>query len=132
MLRVLIRQVSWKLLLYGLAVAVGASLVLAPLMPLIFGHQWAPTRWIIPILIPLFVGQLVISPLSMAFVASQANKNEMLAQSCLAIIRLLPVYAGASLGLSFNHVLMGYSFACAIGYGVYGIILWVSVSSVEN
>ncbi len=124
----LMRQASLKLLLYGLAMAAVASLGLAPLMPVIFGAQWEPTQSIIPILIPLFLGQLTISPLSMALIASQANKADMLAQLCLTIVRLFSLFVGLSLGFGFEKALAVYSLSCFTGYCVYGLILFRSVS----
>jgi O-antigen/teichoic acid export membrane protein len=124
----LIRKTSRKLLLYGLAAATVACLGLAPLMPVIFGAQWEPTRSIIPILIPLFLGQLTISPLSMALIASQANKADMLAQLCLAMVRIFSLFAGLLLGFGFEKTLTGYSLSCLVGYCIYGLILLKSVS----
>jgi O-antigen/teichoic acid export membrane protein len=132
MLPALIRQASRKLLLYGLAVASLASLALAPMMPVIFGEQWEPTRSIIPILTPLFLGQLVVSPLSMAFMASQSNKIELLAQLCLMLSRLIPLFLAIYLDYSFWGALVAYSSACLVGYLSYGAFLFYSDSVHKN
>jgi O-antigen/teichoic acid export membrane protein len=125
----LIRRVSRKLLLYGLVVAAAATFVVAPLMPLIFGQQWEPTRSIIPILIPLFLGKIVVSPISMAFIATQANKSELFAQACLMLLVVISLIASSLLGLGFNTALAIYSLACLLGYVAYGFLLLKSVST---
>ncbi len=132
MLPALISQASRKLLLYGLVVAAVAGFGLAPLMPVIFGEQWEATRTIMPILIPSFMGQLVASPLSMAFMASQANKSELLAQLCLMLSRLAPLIIAVNLDYSFWNTLVVYSAACLAGYGFYGAFLFASVSASHN
>ena len=125
----LIRRASRKLFLYGLVVAIAATFVAAPLMPLLFGQQWEPTRSIIPILLPLFLGKIVVSPISMAFIATQANKSELIAQACLALLIALSLSVGHLLNLQFNFALALYSFACLFGYAVYGFLLFKSISS---
>lgn len=128
----LMRQASRKLLTYGLMAAVVMSLVLAPLVPTIFGERWEQVKFIIPIMAPLFVGQFAVSPLSMAFIAVQANKSELLAQSCLAFLRILSLLTCASLSLGFEGTLAIYSLACLAGYSLYWLFLWNSVSTASN
>ena len=91
MLAPLVRQASQKLMIYGLIISLLVSLILAPMMPLLFGVEWSPTRWIIPLLCPLFIGQLMVSPLSMAFVVSERNQSGLHAQVLLITLRLLPL-----------------------------------------
>lgn len=119
----LIRQASRRLLAYGLIAALAASFLVSPMMPLLFGLEWAPTRWIVPLLTPLFLGQIIISPLSMAFIAARLNSNEMLAQVVLVTIRVGVLLGSIYFGLSFQPAILAYSMACLAGYSTYGLIL---------
>lgn len=125
----LIRQASKRLLAYGLIAALVASLLIAPIVPLLFGFGWSSTRWIIPLLVPLFLGQIIISPLSMAFIAAQINAREMFAQAGLATIRIGVLLASVYAGVSFQNSVFAYSFACFAGYSLYGFILCQSYKS---
>jgi O-antigen/teichoic acid export membrane protein len=116
----LIQQASRKLFLYGLAVAALASLVLAPLMPVLFGKEWEPTRQIIPLLIPLFLGQLVVSPLSNAFTGSEKMRLGLFFQAAFMSIRIIPLLL-FSFSRPFEFVLMIYTSAAGIGYFLYFI-----------
>ncbi len=119
-LQVLIHKATRKLLLYGVAAALLACLGLAPLMPLIFGQEWELTRWIIPLLVPLFLGQLVVSPLSMVFVAIQQNKLGLGAQITLMSVRLLPLIAISFIQQAlFMEIVFSYSLAASLGYLLY-------------
>jgi len=125
----LISKASRKLLAYGLVTAAGASVIVAPLMPAIFGVEWAPTRWIIPLLTPLFLGQLIVSPLSMAFVAAEKSKLAFYSQALLAIVRLTPLIIATSVWRqSFNVTLFVYSFSALMGYLSYLFVLQSSIS----
>ena len=125
----LISKASQKLLAYGLVIAVGASVIVAPLMPAIFGVEWAPTRWMIPLLTPLFLGQLIVSPLSMAFVAAEKTKLAFYSQALLAIVRLTPLIIATSVWRqSFNVTLFVYSFSALMGYLSYLFVLQSSIS----
>lgn len=117
-LRQLVRQASRKLFLYGLVAASAVLLILVPLMPLLFGQEWEPTKRIIPLLIPLFLGQLVVSPLSNAFTGSQKMRMGLIFQSLLMIVRLLPLFLFA-FSTSFDFAVAAYSLAAALGYLFY-------------
>ena len=130
MLKQLVKQASQKLMLYGLIVVILACLVVAPMMPLVFGHEWNPTRWIIPLLCPLFLGQLIVSPLSMAFLAAERNRSELCAQSLLIAIRILPLIVATSLvRVNFTDALSIYSISAFVGYLAYLLILLTTLSS---
>lgn len=126
-LPLLVRTASRKLFLYGFLITSLACFALAPLMPLIFGKSWAPTQLIIPILTPLVLGQLCISPLSMAFIAAQANKCEFFAQVILASLRLFPLILCVFIGLEFKSTLIVYSLTSFAGYCFYGFLLMRSI-----
>jgi len=125
----LIWKASRKLLAYGLVTAAGASVIVAPLMPVIFGREWEPTRWIIPLLTPLFLGQLIVSPLSMAFVAAEKNSAGLIAQTALMGIRLAPLLASIALfRVDYSAAIAIYSGAALLGYLTYLRILTASIS----
>lgn len=124
----LIQQASRKLLLYGLVAACGASFVLAPLMPFLFGQRWEPTIWIIPLLTPLFLGQLVVSPLSNAFTGAQKMRIGLVFQVLLMALRLAPLLF-LPFCQSFYFALGTYSLMAGLGYVLYliGIQRFVAV-----
>ena len=117
-LQQLLRRASRKLLLYGLGAAIVVLFMLAPLIPLLFGQEWEPTKQIIPLLIPLFLGQLVVSPLSNAFTGSQKMRMGLIFQTTLMFIRLAPLFLFA-FSASFYFTLTTYSLAAALGYAIY-------------
>ena len=122
-LAALLRQASQKLTLYGLIIVLVASLIVAPIMPLLFGNEWSQTRWIIPLLSPLFLGQLIVSPLSKAFVAAEKNKLALCSQALLMTVRLTPLILATSLWRHGFYVTLGvYSFSTLIGYLLYLLI----------
>ena len=125
----LVRQASQKLLVYGLIIALVAWLIVAPMMPILFGDEWSPTRWIIPVLCPLFLGQLIVSPLCMAFVAAEKNNYGLAGQLCLAIIRLGPLLLITSIHtIDFSLALIIYSLSSSVGYLVYRSFLFAALS----
>lgn len=129
-LTLMVKQASKRLMLYGLIIAVLASVIFAPMMPLLFGDEWRPTSWIIRLLCPLFLGQLIVSPLSMAFLAAEKNKSEFYAQSLLMGIRILPIIIATSIArVDFATALSVYSVTALIGYLVYLMILMNTLST---
>ena len=133
MLAPLVRQASQKFMIYGLIISLLVSLILAPMMPLLFGVEWSPTQWIIPLLCPLFIGQLMVSPLSMAFVVSERNQSGLHAQVLLITLRLLPLTIAVRLGQpNFAEALIVYSFSALVGYLVYLAFLLNSLSFQKN
>jgi len=108
-----------------------ASSFFAPIVPFLFGSEWDSTRWIIPLLTPLFLGQIIISPISMAFVAAQINVHEMFAQIGLTTIRTGALLASVNAGLNFQNSILVYSIACLAGYSFYGFVLVQSFKKIK-
>jgi O-antigen/teichoic acid export membrane protein len=125
----LVRKASRKLLLYGLIVATVACLGLAPLMPAIFGQDWEPTRLIIPLLVPLFMGQLVVSPISRTLWATQQVRLQLILQTLLLSIKTIPlvliVFFTAK--ASFLLLIAIYSASSAVGYFLFLRLLYAGV-----
>ncbi len=117
-LQQLVRRASRRLLLYGLGAVIVVMFVMAPLIPLLFGQEWEPTKRIMALLIPAFLGQLVVSPLSNAFTGSQKMRMGLIFQFTLMAIRLAPLFL-FSFSTSFYFTLTAYSLATALGYAVY-------------
>ena len=125
----LICQASQKLFIYGLAISILASLFLAPLMPVIFGQQWGLTRWIIPLLTPLFVGATSSIALASAMWASQKMFTQLALQSMLLVIRVTPLLIVVMVArFSFMQALAVYSVASMFGYCFYFLGITKSVS----
>ena len=80
-----------KLLLLGLATSLVIIIVVAPLMPVIFGAQWATTLNLLPLLIPIFIAQVSITPFSTGFFAMQKNKAYFLTQCIVLGAKLIPL-----------------------------------------
>lgn len=130
-LQVLMSQAIKRLLAYGLIMSLSISLLIAPIVPFLFGPEWNSTRWIIPLLTPLFLGQIAISPVSMSFIAAQLNVNEMFTQLGLAGIRVGALLASVYAGLSFQISIIVYSVACLAGYSLYGFVLVRSIKGID-
>ena len=129
-LALMVKQASKRLMLYGSIIAVLASVIFAPVMPILFGDEWSATSWIIPLLCPLFLGQLIVSPLSMAFLAAEKNESEFYAQSLLMGIRILPIIIATSIArVDFAVALSIYSVTALIGYLAYLIVLMKTLST---
>lgn len=125
----LISKASRKLLLYGVAAASVACLVLAPLMPVIFGQEWEPTRWIIPLLVPLFLGQIVVRPISTTLWATQQVRLQLFLQTLLLFIRIIPLAAIVFFAakMSFLAAIAIYSALASIGYFLYFHFMFAEV-----
>jgi O-antigen/teichoic acid export membrane protein len=122
-----IRQASQKLFLYSTISACGVYFLVVPIIPFVFGQKWELTQRIIPLLIPMFIGELVVSPLSNAFVGSQKLRLALVFQTFLMTFKIAPL-----LLVSSSHDLLlsltVYSISCGIGYLAYlvGIQLFVA------
>ena len=114
----LIAKASRKLFVYGLALSLFACFVLAPIMPLLFGKQWEPAKQIIPLLVPLFIGQLVVSPLSNAFTGSEKMRLGLVFQCMLMALRLIPLLLAVSFA-SFHECILIYAAFSGLGYFLY-------------
>ena len=123
----IMRKAGLRLLVYGLAVSILVCLFIPPLIPIVMGRQWGGMSYIIFLLIPLFLGQIVVSPLSMAFLAAEKTKEELLAQTTFVLIRLIPLTFVAFSGYSFHTALLVFSASSLLGYIVYSIILFKSL-----
>ena len=126
----LIAKASRKLFVYGLLISLLACFVLAPTMPLVFGKEWEPAKQIIPLLVPLFLGQLVVSPLSNAFVGAQKMNLGLVFQCALMALRIIPLLLAASF-VSFHQAILIYSACSGLGYSLYlaGIQKYVAKAS---
>jgi len=116
-----------KLFVYGVLSCSCIFFVVTPLVPLMFGGEWAQLGWIIPSLLPLFLGQLVVSPVSMALIISQQNMIDMLAQAGLVFIRVFPLIGALTFHVSFPSAVLSYSLGCFAGYVFYGACVWLAI-----
>lgn len=129
-LNALITKASRKLFIYGLAVSLFSCFVLSPIMPILFGREWEPAKQIIPLLVPLFLGQLVVSPLSNAFIGSQKMRLGLVFQCMLMALRIIPLMLVVSFA-SFHQSILVYTVFSSLGYFLYlaGIQKYVAKSN---
>lgn len=129
-LNALIAKASRKLFIYGLALSLLSCFVLAPIMPFLFGQEWEPAKQIIPLLVPLFLGQLVASPLSNAFTGSQKMRLGLVFQCMLMALRIIPLLLAVPF-TSFHQSTLVYSAFSGLGYFLYlvGIQKYATKSS---
>ena len=94
----------------------------------IFGPEWNNLKWIIPMLIPLFIGKIIVAPLRNAFLAAQKNNFALFAQCALALITLFPVFIFQH-SLTFVSLLFVYSASFLVRYLAYLFILYWKLCS---
>ncbi|WP_115009613.1 lipopolysaccharide biosynthesis protein [Synechococcus sp. N5] len=126
----LIIKVSRKLLSLGIALSIIYCLVLVPLIPIIFGQKWSSASALIPLLIPLFLGTIVVKPLSMGFIASGNVKTHLLAQIIIVTLKVLPVYFLAH-SIGFDGSIALFSFCSMVGYLVVYVFLLKSTAMIQ-
>ena len=111
------------MLFVGTLVSILVCYGIAPLVPFVFGEQWNNVKILLPILVPLFIGQIVVSPLSMAFIVSENNRLEIFAQIGQALPRIIALISSIKLGASFDQSLLSYSIGSLAGYTLYACVL---------
>jgi len=125
----LVERASLKLFMYGLAISIPVAILAPRFMLIIFGREWDQAGKIISILIPLFLGQISVSPVSMAFIVGEGARIELLSQILQALSRILPLLAFVFMGHNFLQVLLAYSLGSLAGYIFYYMLLKKSISS---
>lgn len=101
--------------------------ILAPFSPYVLGDEWTDITHLIRILLPLFVGQIAISSVSMAFLVTEKNSNELLGQIIQFLMRSLPLFVAIYLNFDFNYSILAYSIGTLLGYCFYFILLVKSI-----
>jgi O-antigen/teichoic acid export membrane protein len=124
----LVSDASRKLLLWAISTAIPFAIAGPLLMPIVFGGEWLLSGKIIVLLIPLYIGQVSISSISMAFVVGEQNRLELLAQTIQALSRTLPLLASVLMGLGFLQSLLAFSCGSLVGYIFYLALLKKSVT----
>ncbi len=119
----LVSSVSRRLVSYGVALSIPVALFAPKLMPFVFGSEWSQSGVITVILIPLFIGQVSVSPVSVAFIACRRNDLELLSQLLQVLFMIVPTLILAVLGFGFEWALAGYSIGSLVGYLVYYLLL---------
>jgi O-antigen/teichoic acid export membrane protein len=122
-LKKFVNKAGVKLLCTGILLSLFMALIVAPLAPFVLGEQWVNVRQIVPLLIPLLIGQLTVSPLSMAFIVSENNGIDLFSQFGQAIIRLGILAAAVLSGLDFMSSVLAFSFGSLLGYACYAFAL---------
>ncbi len=128
-LMTLMEQVSRKLFIYGVSISIPAAILAPHFMQVVFGREWDQAGKIIAILVPLFLGQISVSPVSMAFIVGERTRIELLSQIIQALSRILPLLAFIFMGHDFLQVLLAYSLGSLVGYIFYFTLLRKSFSS---
>jgi O-antigen/teichoic acid export membrane protein len=106
------------------AVAIGTLFLAAPLWcGLLLGENWRSAGAIVAALTPMLVGQLVVSPLSMAYYAN--GKQHILLALDAARVMLTGSVFGVSwfISLSATHCILAFSLALAVIYAIHWLII---------
>ncbi len=104
-----------------LFIACGLSLLIllcSPLLPIVFGTKWTLAASILPLLIPQFICEFTVAPLSGGFIAANRPRDALLPQFLLMAARLL-VLLISSFFFSFPTTVLAYSLASGFGYLVF-------------
>lgn len=125
----LVSNTSRRLFLLSLATACLFAIAGPLLVSMFFGDAWHMSGLILIILLPIYIGQLTVSSVSTAFMASEQNKSELIAQAFQASLRIFPLLFAIAHKLEFLQSLIVYSIASFGGYLVYWILLRKSLSS---
>ncbi len=132
LLRSYVLQIGFRLLFVGTLVSILVCYGIAPLVPFVFGEQWINVKILFPILVPLFIGQIVVSPLSMAFIVSENNRIEIFAQIGQALPRIIALISSIKLGASFDQSLLSYSIGSLVGYTLYACVLIAALPRLQS
>lgn len=131
-LQKLLLRTAKKLTFLAIGSAFIVALIVCPFVPLIFGQRWTESKDLILLAIPLFCGKLIVSPISMCFLIAQRNKQELVGQIMLLLLRSAPLLVMAYLGYSFHRAFLAYSVFSLIGYFGYGILAYYSSKYIDN
>lgn len=114
-----------RLLLLG-AVAISTLFLAAPLWcGLLLGENWQSAGAIVAALTPMLVGQLVVSPLSMAYYAN-GKQHILLALDAARVVLTGLVFAVSwFISLSATHCILAFSLALAAIYAIH----WLMIAS---
>lgn len=120
------------LALCGLLISTVISLLAVLYLPRAFGPKWGEAAWMVPLLAPLVISQLMVAPISASFVAAQKNREGLLAQVILMALRLAPLFVAVFVcHASFSTALCIYSCASTAGYVAYAAVLMRALANNE-
>lgn len=132
----ILSKVIWRmgssLFCYGFSVALIYLFVIRPLIPHLLGTEWTGTARLIPLMTPMFLAQIVVSPLSPAFVAINKTKLEMICQFALSVIRILSIVIGLAFKFKFETLVLFYYASTSLGYALYAVAMVQSIHKSEQ
>ena len=131
-LKSLVNRVSVRLFLFGILVSMLALICAPTIVPLVFGPEWEKAGVILVILLPLFLGQISVSSVSMAFIAAEKNQIDLYSQIVQASFKILPLFYFVHSGFDFESTLMAYSLGSFVGYIFYFVILKKTLCAHES
>lgn len=129
LLRVMVKF-SRRLLIAALVAALLIS-VGARWIPLVVGARWEAVVGLTIALLPLFVGQVVVSSVSTSFLVAEKNGEELAAQVVQLVVKLLPLIVALHLKWGFVQTILCYSIATLMGYVTYFLLMYKAISRTE-
>lgn len=128
-LRSYIIKSGLKVLPFALIISVFIGYFLAPFTPMLVGTNWNLVRDILPLLIPMVLGEACVSTFSTAFAASQNNRLCLVANIFNTSLRLGSFFLAVLVNSSFLSAVFIFSAGCFTGYLVYAFILLFALRS---
>lgn len=116
-----------KLFVVGAVFCVVAYLLSPLIIPVLFGAKWTLASKLVVLLLPLLLGNLVVSTLSATYYVARAVRVELFAQCLFAMLSVFPAWISCALKNNFQDTILVYSIASAIGYFAYGGIMLASL-----
>jgi len=128
-LRNVIFSFAQKLFVVGGVFCLVAYLLLPLIIPMLLGAKWALASRIVVLLLPLLLGNLVVSTLSTTYYVTHALRLELIAQCLFAVFSIFPMWIFCALHNGFQNTILVYSIGSAFGYIVYGMLMLSSLSN---
>lgn len=126
----IVGKISNGLIFFSIIFILPISFLSRNLIPFILGSNWSNAASLLPLFIPLFIGQISTNSISPAFSQSHNNKNGLFAQILLLSIKLSPLLIALNyFNLSFKQIILVYSFSTLVGNIFFRITLSKTLST---
>lgn len=126
-LSIAVKSLAIKLFAFSLVLSLFILWIIPPIIPALFGRDWVQTGNIIRLLVPSLIGEVTVSPLSMAYIMSNNNKGELFSQILQNICKISPLLLAKLFNITFLDTVLIYSLGSLLGYGLYGYYMFRSI-----
>lgn len=123
----LLIKLTRKLVLAAILFSILIGAIFAPLVPLIFGSSWRGASIIMVYLIPFFIGQFIVTPISGFFESSLKLKESFYAQLLLTGTKMLGLIILVNADFRFENSILIFSLFSLLGYVFYYLMVFKAV-----